>query len=88
MTRNEEVVSLLFDSDPQTAEGLRDDTEVGDAYVRDAQLRIGHSCHADEATDLNHVGEHGVLCTVEFLYSFDGEAVRSNTFDVGTHTYQ
>ena len=29
-----------------------------------------------------------MLCPMEALHPFDREAVRANTFDMGTHTYQ
>ena len=74
-----EVITLLLDRDTQTAEGLRDNAEVGDADVGDAQLRVRHSCHTDEATDLDHVGEHGMLGAMELLHALDGEAVGADT---------
>ena len=75
MAGNEEVITLLFDRDPQTAESLGNNAEVRDAYVGDTELGIGHGSHTDEATNLNHIGKHRVLCTVKLLNPLDREAV-------------
>ena len=49
---------------------------------------ISHRSHPDEATDLDHIGKHRMLCPMEALHPSIVRRLGSIPFDMGTHTYQ
>ena len=58
---NVDVVAVLFEADAQAGELGGDDAQVLERNVADRQLRTGHGCQADEAADLDHVGQQRVF---------------------------
>ena len=58
LTWDIEVVALHLYADTQSAECLRNDAQVFDGHILDADAVATHGCHSDERADLNHVGQH------------------------------
>ena len=85
LTGNIEVVATLLDDDAEATETIGDDAEVLDGGSLDGELATGHSGHADKAAYLNHVGEHGVLASMQLLHASDDEAVAGNAVNLGSH---
>jgi hypothetical protein len=83
-----DVVALAFDGDTHSAEYIGYNAEVLIRYVLDGDIATRHSCHTDERTDFNHVGQHGVLCSMQLFHTFDGEQVRCDAADLRTHAVQ
>ena len=56
--------------------------------VADRQLRTGHGCQADEAADLDHVGQQRVFGAVQLPDTLDGEQVRGDARDACAHAVE
>src|SRR5690606_6126596 len=82
------VVATKLHFDAKTTEDFRYDTEHLDAAVTDGKFRLRHGCHANEAPDLNHVGEKRMLRAVKLVNSFYGEQVRTDAGDFGAHAIE
>ena len=52
---------------PSPSKDLRDDAQHFNAAVFDCDLRLRHGGQADEASDLDHVGQEGVLRSLQFF---------------------
>ena len=82
---DDEVFSFRLDADAEAAEGGGDDAQVFRCDVSDAYAVAHHGSHADEGPHLDHVGQDGVFCAVEGCDALDGEQVRADAGDAGSH---
>ena len=57
LTGDEEVVTFLLYLYTKTTEGVRNDTEVFQRAVFDANTIATHGSHTDKRAHLNHVGQ-------------------------------
>jgi hypothetical protein len=51
-------------------------------------LGLCHGSEADEAADLDHVGQKGMFSTAEFFYTFYDDQVGPDAADPGTHAVE
>ena len=72
---NIDIVASLLKLDTHTGKLRRDNTEVFVRYILDGKLRLRHCRHTDEATHLNHIGQHSVLRTAQLLHTLNGQEV-------------
>src|SRR5687768_17127034 len=82
------VIAFNLHPDSEPAENLGNDAEHFNAAVFDGDLRLCHRCQANEASDLDHVRQQGVLGSAEFAHALDDEEVRSDSADLRTHAVQ
>ena len=85
---DEEVVALLLDANAHAAENVGNDAQIGQRHILDADAVAHHGGHADERPHLNHVGQDAVRGAVEAVDAFDGEQVRGDAADAGTHAVE
>ncbi len=88
LRRNENIVAPKFHLNTQSTELLRNDPQLRNLTVFDRDLRLRHGGHSDKRANLDHVGQHGVLGTCQFRYTFDGQQVRPNARDFSPHAVE
>ena len=83
--RNEEVIALYLHLHTESAEGIRNDTQVLHRHILDADAGSTHGSHTDEGTHLDHIRQDAMLGTMQLLHTHDGEQIAGNATDLGTH---
>ncbi len=82
---NDEVIALYLDLHTQAAESIRNDAQILDRYVLDADTGATHGSHSDERTHLDHIGQDAMLGSMQFLHAHDGEQVAGDAADLCSH---
>ena len=82
---NEEIIALYLDFHTQAAEGIRNDSQILDRYVLDADTSTTHGSHSDEGTHLDHIRQNGMFGSMQTLHAHDGEEIAGDTADACSH---
>ena len=82
------VVFPLLHLDAESTETVGDNSQVLVGDILDGQFATGHGCHANETAHFNHVGEDGMLGSVQLVYSFDSQEVGGDAFYLSSHPVQ
>ena len=83
--RNEEVIALYLHLHTESAEGIRNDTQVLHRHILDTDAGSTHGSHTDEGTHLDHIRQDAMLGAMQLLHTHDGEQIAGNATDLGTH---
>ena len=83
--RNEEVIALYLHLHTESAEGIRNDTQVLHRHILDADAGSTHGSHTDEGTHLDHIRQDAMLSAMQLLHTHDGEQIAGNAANLGTH---
>ena len=83
-----DVVVALFELDAQAFELRRDDAQIVVRYVLDGQFRTVHGRHADEAAHFDHVGQQRMLRAAQQVDALDGQQVRGDARNAGSHAVE
>ena len=85
LLRNNEVIALHLDLHTETAERIRNDTEILDRNVLDADAGTTHGSHSDKRTHLYHVRQDAMAGTMQFLDAHNGNQIAGNAADLSSH---
>ena len=85
LRRDQDIIAIYVDSDSESSEGIRNNTQVAIRHIAYSQLRTRDRRHADKRTHLNHVGQQSVLCSVQFAYALNGQQIRTYAADLRSH---
>ena len=82
------IVPSLFQTDTQTTETVRNDSQIFIRHILDGNFTSRHGSHSDETADFNHIWKHPMRTTFQAGYAFDGKQVRCDTRNLSSHAIQ